>query len=613
MFPFSAIQGQDALCRALILCAVNPKIRGLLIEGPRGTAKSSAVRAACVLFGQNLITLPLNASAGQLTGSLDFEKTLQNGSAVWEEGLLSRARQGVLYIDEVNLLAPPLADILIAAADREDHFCLMGTMNAQEGEPRPQLLDRFSLFAATKTISDPAIRLQIAKDHREYEAGPELFCAKYAALERALGQRAAHARALLDAAAVPEDCLKAIARRCLDARAAGHRAGLAMREAARAIAALDSRTAVTLDDVAEAAAFALPHRARRGEDPPEQREACGHEGAEKTGEEPRPAQQNAGGGAVPAGRDGGKGRDPEGGTWGEGTGDGEGKAGQGRPASRVFGLGAAFAPRSLAHRGDRTPRCGGGKRTEVSAAGSRGRYAGGARPWRQGPAAFDATLRAAAPYQRGRKREGAGPALIITKDDLREKALQTKQSNLLVFALDSSGSMGAQQRMVETKGAVFSLLRDAYVKRDRLALLVFRGEKAVLALPPTRSAVLAYRLLRDLETGGKTPLNDALRRGYELIKNELRKSPQTLPVLILITDGRGNVSLNGGRPRDELLELAGAIARKRLINAVVIDIEKPGMLALGIARELAGQLGAAYFPMADLKKEAILRIVRSGP
>jgi magnesium chelatase subunit D len=222
--------------------------------------------------------------------------------------------------------------------------------------------------------------------------------------------------------------------------------------------------------------------------------------------------------------------------------------------------------------------------------------------------ALDATIRAAAPYQKRRQR--AGISIAIEESDIREKVREKRIGNFIVFVVDASGSMGAGKRMVETKGAILSLLLDAYQKRDRVAMVAFKGDGAELLLPPTNSVELTYKLLEELPTGGRTPMNHGLSLGYQVIENFFRKDPSIYPLLILISDGRVNVNLYGGKPIQEAMEIGNSIKEDGRIRTIVIDVEKAGLLSFGLARQLAAQMGSKYFKVEDLKAEKIIEVLR---
>ena len=225
--------------------------------------------------------------------------------------------------------------------------------------------------------------------------------------------------------------------------------------------------------------------------------------------------------------------------------------------------------------------------------------------------ALDATIRAAAPFQRIRKKQGNAPAVIIRRGDIREKIRQKRISNLLVFVVDASGSMGAARRMSEAKGAVLSLLKDAYVKRDQVAMVTFGGDGANVILPPTRSVERGYRCLAEMKTGGKTPLNAGISKGLTIIRNQMRLKPDQLPMLIVITDGKGNLSVEKGKkPREELQDIAERMAKIKAVETMIIDTERSGMMSFGIARRLAETLGASYYRLEDMKDGELGEVVR---
>jgi magnesium chelatase subunit D len=225
--------------------------------------------------------------------------------------------------------------------------------------------------------------------------------------------------------------------------------------------------------------------------------------------------------------------------------------------------------------------------------------------------AFDATLRAAAPFQARRRAEMPGQnALLIEGYDLREKVRETKVGNLIMFVLDASGSMAAEERMVATKGAVLSLLLDAYQRRDRVGLVVFRGEKAELVLPPTNSVELAQRHLAQLPTGGRTPLAHGLKLGLETIKEYLWRDKQSLPLLVLVSDGKANVSLNEGNPVEEAKSIAREIKRAN-IRSIAMDTEQ-GFITFGLVKQICAELGGTYLRLEELKSGPIASAVRDN-
>lgn len=275
LFPFSALLGQETLQRALLLAAIDPGIGGVLIEGPRGTAKSTSARAMSELLPEgHFVTLPLGASEEQLIGSLDIEGALKHGDVKFAPGLLSKAHGGVLYVDEVNLLPDALVDQLLDVAasqvniverDGISHshpasFALIGTMNREEGELRPQLLDRFGLALALDNCRDIALRQQIIRARLEFDLDPQVFRARFAAQQKKLADDIERARSALASLHFDDALLAHASALCIDAAVDGLRADLVMLRAARALAALRGDEQIVPQHIDAVAELALYHR-----------------------------------------------------------------------------------------------------------------------------------------------------------------------------------------------------------------------------------------------------------------------------------------------------------------------------------------------------------------
>ena len=276
-FPLSALIGQNALREALLLVAVDPSIGGILVSGPRGTAKSTAARSLAELLPDgHFVTLPLGASEDRVVGTLDLDEALRGGAIKFSPGLLARANNGVLYVDEVNLLADALVDVVLDAAasginvierDGISHrhpsrFVLIGTMNPEEGELRPQLLDRFGLMVQLENCFDAEVRQRIVKARMAFDLDPHAFCESYATAQQDLARRIREARAVLASLPIGDDVHEAVSTRCIEAAVDGMRADLVMLRAARALAALESATTVTREHVERVADLVLRHRRR---------------------------------------------------------------------------------------------------------------------------------------------------------------------------------------------------------------------------------------------------------------------------------------------------------------------------------------------------------------
>jgi magnesium chelatase subunit D len=594
-FPFSALVGQETLRRALVLGVIQPLLGGVLIRGTKGVAKSTAVRALAALLppietvagcpfhrapGEDvpdwplpadaatvtrlvpLVELPLGATEDRVLGSLHLEKALR-GERAFEPGLLAAANRGILYVDEVNLLPDHLVDILLDAAaggvqhvEREGlslqypaRFVLVGTMNPEEGDLRPQLLDRFGLVVDVADLADPADRAEAVRRRLAHEADPEAFAAGWRGADRAEADRIEQARRLLPRVHVGDDLLREVSARCLAAGVEGLRADLTVCRAAGAWAAYQGRTEVGADDVEAVAELALAHRRTR---PPEPPGGLGpREPAPRT---EAPAQPPNGPGSAPAAA----------------------------PEQRFRSAGpfaATIRPdaRSLA----RSPLAGRWR----GAAPRAGVAAGLVRPYRSGWAlSWSATLRAAA------LRDAGGGRLRLHGDDLRGRPRAGPAGCLLLFVLDASGSMAAWQRMRQTKAAVLALLLQAYQRRDRVALLTFRGRGAELVLPPTRGLRLARQVLEDLPVGGSTPLAHGLAAARRLIRGQQRRQPRQPVWTIVLTDGRTNVPLMTGDAWQDALAEAQALGASGA-ECLVVDTET-GWPRFGRAGQLAEALTA---------------------
>ena len=630
-YPFSAIVGQEKMKLALLLAAVSREVAGVLLCGEKGTGKSTAARALAHLLPEiasgksaPFVNLPLNATEEALFGTIDLEKTLTTGRPVYAPGLLARAHQGVLYIDEVNLLPPHLMAGLLDVAEsgrlvveREGlsleqpaSFVLIGSMNPEEGDLPPQFLDRFGLCVFVSGEEDPEKRVEIVKRRLSFETAPLSFEDRYQAEEAKLRKRLEKAQSLYPQVTLPPTLRVLIGELAREANVAGHRADLVLQAAARAHAALSGRKEVKQEDIEAVAEMVLVHRRReKTAKTPEKRPEEDHSPEKEHRQEEKPRKktsQKPKEQPSPAAQDG---------SFGE-------KSEEAPPLSppkemephegedRVFEIGEVFPVRPLEVLSRRKNWQGSSGKRRKSTSPSRGRFVRAVLPQgRVREVALSATLRAAAPYQLARG-GGPGRGLVITQSDLREKLRQSRVGHLLLFCVDASGSMAAEARMRETKGAIMSLLLSAYQKRDRVALIVFRGKEARLALPPTNSVELAGRLLRDLPVGGSTPLSAALVFTASFLEKTLRREPQLPITVFLITDGRGNVSCGKDKPQEEVKHFARHLAaRFSQVEFVVIDTET-GLVRLEMAKDLARILSARYFTPEALKAERLAQIAR---
>ncbi|MGV9969641.1 VWA domain-containing protein [Nocardia beijingensis] len=636
-FPFSAVVGQERLQLALILCAVHPGIGGVLVRGEKGTAKSTVVRALAQLLPPvvdetgarpaRLVELPVGATEDRVVGSLDLERVLRDGEQAFRPGLLAAAHHGVLYVDEVNLLHDHLVDVLLDAAamgrvhierDGVSHshparFVLVGTMNPEEGELRPQLLDRFGLTVDVAASRNVDVRMAVVRRRLDYEADPAGFAAAYAEADREVAERILAARDRLGQVALDDVELRRIAALCAAFDVDGMRADLVVARTATAHAAWRGADGVTEDDVRVAAELALPHRRRRDPfDEPgisEQQldDAMRDAAAEARREQPSSPPQDAGetddavadergespddGPDDPAPTDGGP-EDPS-----PPEGPGGGRSGEGRTGTPVSA-------------GTRTPRwevpgVGEGAPGRRSRAESRhGRVVRSSTDTSAGLHLLGTVL-AAAPKQRARGR-GAGP-LRLAAEDLRGAYREGREGNLVVFVVDASGSMAARDRLSAVTGAVVTLLRDAYQRRDKVAVVSVRGAEAELVLPPTSSVDIAVRRLSGMRTGGKTPLAAGLLKAREVVLRERVRDPRRRPMLVLLTDGRAT----GGADPVARARAAARLLAADAVTSIVVDCER-GMIRLGLAADLARELRGGYLRLAELTGDSVADVVRSS-
>jgi len=630
-FPFAAVVGQEDVKQALLIMLANPKAGGVLVAGEKGTAKSSLVRALTNMVpDKKMIDLPLNATEDMIFGNIDLEYAITRGKKVFQPGLIARAHGQMLYVDEINLLRREVLTSILDTADRgvnvveregisyrhEARFTLIGTMNPEEGILTASVLDRFGLFASVSRETDPAARTEILRRVLAYEKDPEAFVQAYENETKELTNRLQAAQELLGTIEVSIAMIELAAQYAVKAHAAGHRAELFLIEAAKAVAALAGRNYLLPADMERAAFFVLPHRRRQEETPPpateEQQEQPPVEQSEQDDHEdqpkppPQPPQN-----APPPDSQGQDESDPD---------DAKDKnedlprqqndyADQERIADIDKGFSNAKLAVSLPQ--DRHVRQGSGKRSLTRTDRKQGRYVRSCLPnGKLTDLAFDATLRAAAPYQRLRAKGNC--CITIRQEDLRQKVREKRIGNTFLFVVDASGSMGARERMRAVKGAIFSMLQDAYQKRDQVGLIAFRRQTAEVLLPVTRSVDLAQKCLQHLPTGGKTPLAEGLHTAFSVLQSMQKKEKEMQPILVLVTDGRANRSIAGnGDAIADALKAAGEIGMAG-VHSVVIDTETD-FIKLGVARSVAREMGSSYYCLQELSKQKILHIVKNLP
>ena len=649
-YPFTAIVGQDKLKKALLLCAIHPGIGGILIQGDKGTAKSTAARALAAvvpaldkvkncLFNCDLlkpaaicevcrqaeraletvsvpfVNLPLGATEERILGSLDLEAVLVEKKKKFQPGLLASVHRGILYIDEVNLLPDHLVDVLLDVSamgknviEREglslghpSQFTLIGTMNPEEGQLRPQFLDRFGLMISVEAQHDVMERTEVVRRRIAFENDPEAFASQWEISQQNLRHQLLQAKQMLPEVDLHDDLLTLISQMTTGVQVRSLRADIVMYKTAIAIAALDQRREVTAEDIREAAEFALGHRSRKNawstpkpddnnsadDDTLDElmQNAASSAGTQKAPQKPAPNEKPEN--AAPE-QDNPEMEQPD-----------NARVPQEGSAEQIFAAGnpVILPPvAGLVTKPMTTPAA--GKRGSTAEM-KKGLYLHPEPAIGSADIAIDATVIHAL-FRNPEQTE-------ITMADLQQKKRLGKTSNLILFVVDASGSMAANKRMEAVKGTVLHLLTDAYQKRDMVGVIAFRGIAAEVLLSPTQSVAQAEEAMKSLPTGGRTPLPDALQTAITLLHRYDKKSGYH-PVVVFLTDGKANVALaSDGDPWGQTLELAAQF-KQAAVQSLVLNTDT-NFLNLNRAEELAAALGATYISLNDISEEKLTPVI----
>jgi magnesium chelatase subunit D len=597
-FPFVAIVGQEKIKKALILNLINSKIGGVLISGEKGTAKSTIVRGLAELMEEiDLVNLPLNITEDRLVGGIDIKKAIVNGEKVLDEGVLQKANGNILYIDEVNLLAEQIVNILLEVSSRGENviereglsyclpseFILVGSMNPEEGNLRSQFLDRFGLFVLAEGEKEKESRYKIVKRRLDYESDPVGFNLKWDKKTKRLRNQIEIGKKCISKVIISEENLLFSASLASEGKCAGHRAEITLIETAKAIVAFNEKTIMTEDDIEEAAKYVLPHRIR---EKIEIEESCDADNDEEKQEEQEENDDN-----IPLNSEI----------------DTTQSLKSSPPTSeeKIEEKWEDIAPNKeemhLTMQMDGNKKfVGSGKRVKVRTNSEKGRYVKYCFPHEKvTDIALDATIRCAAMHQQ----EDNGLMITVKKSDLRKKVREQRTGATILFLVDASGSMGAQRRMGAVKGTILSLLNDAYQKRDSIGMIAFRKETAETLLNITRSVDLAQKCLKKLKTGGKSPLALGLYQSYELLKAEKIKNPQALQYLVIVTDGKANIPLFTQDAIEDALNVGKKIANDG-INSLVLDTES-GYIRYDFAKKLAEEMESDYIKMEGISHDEV--------
>lgn len=642
VFPFVAIIGQDDIKKALILNIINPNIGGVLISGEKGTAKSTLVRGLNnIIEDMKIVEIPLNVTEDRLSGSVNLEYAIKEGKRKFEAGILKKADGNILYIDEVNLLSDNITKNLLEVCasgenivEREgisfshsSKFILVGSMNPEEGELRPQFLDRFGLYVEAKGEEDIRKRTKITKRRIEYETSPMLFINKYNEESEKLKLDIKRAKYALNKVKVSKNSMNLAVTIAKEANCEGHRAEITIIETARAIAALDGRVALNVLDIKEAARFVLPHRIiqkqeddysnpnKNDMDENEQdRDDSQDKNQEDNNQEANEDENNVGNNEDSSEYEENDNNfdNEEMNNDGEANSDYEDKNKEelNPPIDEVLEeIGEEFkVTKWLFDKNKSVINKGSGKRSLVKTSLKQGRYVKYSYPIKDkiSDIAIDATLRAASIHQQ--KRDKKGKMIAIEKSDIRVKVRERRTGNTIIFVVDASGSMGANKRMKSVKGAILSLLNDAYQKRDKVGMIAFRNNSAEMILGITRSVDLAQKKLQELPVGGRTPLALGLEMAYDIVKASKIKDKDMIPVIVLVSDGRATYSSKGINPYEDAIQVAKKIGLEN-IKTVVIDAEE-SFIKLNFSQNIAKEMNANLFKIEDLHSDSIVTAVK---
>lgn len=608
-YPFTAVSGMDGPKRALLCSLINPRLRTVLIRGRRGTGKTVLSRSLEEISSRRMINIPANVSQEQLFGGMDVDIAIRDGRLVLKEGLIAQGDGNILYVDNINLMDNAMAIALLdsvreglvrvesegISAEYPIETTLVATMDPEECDICSHLLDRFDMCAYSNRNEDADVCRSILRSNSEYREDPSGFVEGSSEDTRKVHGTIDRSKEVLPLVTFSDELIDVCVELCAHVGAHGFRGDIALIETAMTLSALDNRDIVTKADVEEAAKLCLVHRRDYSAPPPDT--------------EP-PEDDDKGDGPDEDGND-----DRQDGK--DNSDDGERDDKSMEDFSRMlqdllFEIGEEFRVIDYL-KGSRTKiretSSRKGRREMAMSKDTSGRYISSKIPeGRIRDIAFDATIRAAAPYQRSRGNNGL--SFNIQKQDIRVKVRERRSGCTILFLVDASGSLGVRKRMSAVKGAIMSMLKDSYVRRDRIGLMEFRRDSAELILPPTRSVEYSFRLLEELPTGGRTPLGQALITVSEYMGSYARSHKGERCHVVLVTDGHANVSLSKGVDASEEARRIASDIHVPNLGWIVIDASAR-YSGLDDAELLAMELGGTYLKLESLNADRIAENVRS--
>lgn len=591
ILSFSEIVGQDKAKKSLILNIINPKIGGVLISGKRGQGKTSLVRSAkSILNDIKIVNVPLNITEDRLIGGIDLENIIGNGNKKIEYGLLKHAHKNILYIDEINIISESIINIILntmstginqieregVSHNHDCEFILIGTMNPEEGYLKKSILDKFGHYVEMESLCVEG-RTEVISGNLNLGVSKEDIVQSYREENETIKQKITEAKDILNQVVVTEKDYYIIADICEKARSEGHRGEIVILETAQAIAALEGRKALELKDIEEAAVFSLPHRLKEDlEIEIEEAEDFNNtsEQSEKNREEQ--IKDNSLNNKIPQ--------------------TDETYMDEILEEIEKIGQGLKIQVKEKKNQG-----LGSGKRSKTKSGSKDGRYIKYRIKEPTEDIAIYPSIKIAAINQI--KRESTDLALNIKKSDLREKIREKNTGANIMFLVDASSSMGARRRMGAVKGAVLSLLTDAYEKRDNVGIVAFRNKNAEVLLNFTRSVDLAEKSLKDIKTGGETPLALGLEKTLNLFIGDKTKNPESLQYLVLVSDCKGNVPLHGNSPMEAAYNIGTKINRFG-IKTMILDTDQ-NFMSIDYGDKLAEAMDAEHIRLWRINKEEI--------